>query len=311
MEKQELLLKQINLLANSDIPNKHEKLSEVLTTYYKHCYDNNLKPNIDIFALGPLSYIIESEPIIFEVNENLASDAFIHLQEVLENNKNGILDGLNESEAKIILEWTIQNARKSLARDEVDFKNASLTGYCGYAQSLTLLPLIEAGLDITINNTSLLPGTIFRHAFGTVKIPIKINNQIVIKQFLLDASYRQFFTTAECNPGRYYIHDYDAGPAAGYYVCEKEEGRIFATELLKNGYIELTEQNAKIYGDGFICETLNLDTLKTKDIITSLPGHLFIEAINNYQEIELNNDKEELENVGDIITPPGIYNKKL
>ena len=310
MEKQKLLEEQINLIANSTIPNKHEKLSEVLTTYYKYCYDNNLKTNIDIFKLGPLSYIIESEPLVFQVNENLAGNAFNHLQEVIENNKNGIPDGVNEEEAELILNWTIQNARKSLAKDEKDFQSASLTGYCGYAQSITLLPLIEAGLEVTINNTSLLPGAIYRHAFGTVKIPIKTNNEVIFKQFLLDASYRQFFTTAECNPGRYYIHNYNAGPSAGYYVCETEEGKIFAYELLKKGYIELTEHNAKIYGNGFVCETLNLETLKTKDIITNLPGSLFIDAINNSQEKVLNNDKEELENIGDIITPPGLNNNR-
>ena len=310
MKKQKLLEEKINLIANSIIHNKHEKLSKVLTTYYKYCYDNNLKSNIDIFELGPLSYIVESEPLIFEVDENLANNAFKHLQQVIENNKNGVPDGLNEAEAELILNWTIQNARKSLAKAEKDFLNSSLTGYCGYAQSMTLLPLMEAGLEVTINNTSLLPGAIYRHAFGTVKVPIKINNKVIFKQFLLDASYRQFFTTAECNPGRYYLHNYDAGPSAGYYVCETEEGRKFAQELLKKGYIELTEHNAKIYGNGFVCEALNLETLKRKDMIANLPGSIFIDAINNNQEHELNNDKDELERSGDTITPPGLNNNR-
>lgn len=310
MEKQKLLLEQINLVANSTIKNKHEKLSELLTTYYKHCYENDLKNNLDIFELGPHSYIIESTPLVYEVPEEAVASAFIHLQEVLNNIKNGIPDGISLEEADLILNWNIQNARKSLIRDTKDFQNASLTGYCGYAQSLTLLPFIEANLEVTINNASHFPGATHRHAFGTVKIPIKDGNNITIKQYLLDASYRQFFTTAECNPGRFYIKNYNFGPAAGYYVCQTEEGRNFAKALLEKGYIELNAENAKIYGSGFACESLNLETLKDQNAITSFPAQLYLDSINNLQEQELNNDKEELENCGDIIIPPGLNDKR-
>lgn len=308
MKKANLLKDKIFLMANSDIENKHEKLSELLTEFYKYCYENDLDANriLNIFELGPLSYIIDSEPLVYELNEVDVANAFKHLHDVNVNIKHGISDGISQEEAILILNWDIQNARKSLARSEKDFPTSSLTGCCGYAQSITLLPFIEVGLEVTINNANYLPGAVYRHAFGTVKIPIKINDTVITKQYLLDASYRQFFTTAECNPGRYYIRDYDAGPAAGYYVCQTEEGRIFAKELLTNGFIELTEENAKTYGNGFACESLNLETLQAQEIITKFPGKLYIDSINNSQEKELNNDKEELEQNGDIIVPPGI-----
>lgn len=305
MEKLALYEEKIKTIANSNIPDKHEKLAETLTEYYKYCCSNGYKDNIDIFELGPLSYIIESSPLIFDLNENDVANAFIHLQEVIANNQNGLVDGISNDEAKLILDWVIQNTRKSFQNTEKDLNTASLNGLCGYAQSLTLLPLMEANLEVTINNVESFPSAKHRHAFGTVKIPIKENNQVYYKQVLLDASYRQFFTTVECNEGRYYLQNFSTGPAAGYYVCKTEEGRQFATTLLKHGYIELTPQNAKIYGSGFEYESLTISELEKQIIIKETKENVYIDTINSKQE-ELDYDKEELEADGDIIVPPGL-----
>lgn len=311
MEKVKLYLDQINLIASSSIPNKHKNLAEVLTKYYRYCYENNLDANtyLNIFELGPLSYIIESEPLIFDLNEDDVAKAFKHLQEVINNNKNGIPDGITLEEAKLILDWDIQNARKSLARCEKDIKTASLSGTCGLAQGLTLLPLIEANLECTINNVINFPLAKYTHAFGTVKIPIKDENGITYMPFLIDASYRQFFTTTECNQGRYYIQNCTSGPTAGYYVCQTSEGIAFATKLLKNGYIELTPENIKIYGNGFECMSLTLQNAEKQPLYMQTPGIVYLHTIYNNQ-VELNNDKEELEADGDIIVPPGLEDSR-
>jgi len=316
MKENKEYLNLINKIANQNIPNKHNVLSEILTKYYKNCYENNIKPTIDIFELGPKSYIIESTPLIIEINDIEAENAFLHLKEVIQNNEQELIDGISLEEANIILNWVIQNARKSLSKHnaqftKIDFLDAPLTGVCGYAQSLTLLPFIELNLEITINNASHFPNATYRHAFGTVKIPIKHNDKVAIKQYLLDASYRQFFTTAECNKGRFYLTNPTQGPSLGYYICQTEEGKKFATELLKNGFVELTEENAKMYGYGFECESLTLNNLKNQEIIKNTPKEIYLEIINKFQEPELNNDKEELEEYGDIIIPPGIRNNKI
>jgi len=313
MEKEQLLREKINLIAKYDDSSKekHEILSNLLTEYYKHCYENNIKDTINIFELGPSSYIIPSTPEIYNLNTDEVSAAFQQLKDVNLKFQQGIMDGISLEEAELILKWIIQNTRTSLARNEKDFSSASLTGCCGFAQSMTLLPLIEVGSFVTINNVDKFPNAPYRHAFGTVQLPIKEEGKIYYKQYLLDASYRQFFTTAECNPGRYYLKNYNGGPAAGYYVCQTEAGRKFASELLTKGYIELTEENAKIYGNGFDCESLNISNLDRQNELLQTSGRTYINVINTIQEKELNNDKEELEAFGDIITPPGIDSRKM
>lgn len=313
MEKEQLLREKINLIAKYDdnSKEKHETLSNLLTEYYKHCYENNIKDNINIFDLGPCSYIIPSTPEMYNLNIEEVGAAFQQLKNVNLKLQDGVMDGISLHEADLILQWIIQNARTSLAKSEKDFLSASLTGCCGFAQSMTLLPLIEVSSFVTINNVGNFPNSPYRHAFGTVQLPIKEDGKIYFKQYLLDASYRQYFTTAECNPGRYYLKNYNAGPAAGYYVCQTEEGRQFASELLTKGYIELTEQNAKIYGNGFDCESLNLSNLEKQNELLQTSGKFYISVINTVQEKELNNDKEELEACGDVIVPPGIDSRKI
>lgn len=310
MEKKDLYIEKINLIAHSNIPNKHEELSKTYTEYLKYCYENNMEDEINIFELGPLSYIIESKPLVFNVYEEHAENAFKHLEEVVQNNKNGLVDGITIEEAEIILHWNVQNTRKSLAKNEKDFENASLTGCCGFAQSMTLLPMIECGLEVTINNVSNFPEAKYRHAFGTVKIPIKENDKVYYKQYLLDASYRQYFTTVECSFGRYYLNDCTQTPSAGYYICKNEDAKNIASTILKYGFIELDENVAKLYGHGFSCESITLSTLDKHKEILEIPASKFLDSINNYQE-ELNNDKEELEQFGEIIVPPGINSKSL
>ncbi|MBE6156568.1 MAG: hypothetical protein E7161_02365 [Firmicutes bacterium] len=305
MKKQKLLLKQIKLIANSNVPYKHEKLADLLTNYFKHCYEKQLKDELDIFGLEPFSYIVESEPLVFNTNKDDVAGAIKHLQEVIEKNRNGLVDGISLEEAYLILDWDIQNTRISLSKTQ-DITVASLQGCCSYTQSLTIIPLLKANLECTINNAFNFSNHSASHAFGTVKIPIREHNQVFYKQFLLDASYRQFFATVNCNNGKFYFKNCCKGPDAGYYVCQTPDGRTFATILLKRGFIELTEENAKIYGTGFECSGLTLATIQKQQQIMQKTGNVYIDIINNHQVKQLEYDDEELLEDGDIIIPPGI-----
>jgi len=311
MEKKKLLLEQIKLVANSYNPNKHDNLSNLLTTYFKHCYENQLEDDLNIFALEPCSYIIESEPLVFETNEEDVTNAFKHLQEVIKKNKSGLVDGISLEEATLILNWDIQNTRKSLSKTH-NINVASLHGCCGYTQSLTIIPLLKMNLECTINNAYNFSNRSAPHGFGTVKLPIKEDNQVFYKQFLLDASYRQFFATVNCNKGMFYFKNCCTGPNVGYYVCQTSKGRTFASELLKKGFIELTEENAQIYGNGFECSGLTLNTIQNQHLIMKKTGKEYIHIINNHQIKELDFDDDELKSVyGDIIIPPGIESRRL
>lgn len=308
-EKQkEKKIEEIIAIANKE-NNNYLLLREKLNAYSFFCYKHNLKSYsliLDTNEFLDTSYIIESTPDLLEVDKNKIKNVVDHLKIVNENNKNDLNDGITLEEAGILLEGVIQLARENLNKYlKGNIKIYDLTGACGFMQAFTLFPLHELGLSVTINNVSHFPGSKVRHAFGTTSIPIKENNEIYRKSYLIDGSYRQFFMTKRCIEGRFYNTDVNfkdrVGPDAGYYVCLTEEGRKFAKTLLKRGFIEWTEETAKIYGNGFTCESIiNIKNLNAYHKIRQIPKKLYFENVYFSQEI-IDYTKEELESDGYIL----------
>jgi len=248
-------------------------------------------------------FILETEPKLKKYTDiELSKLALIEekLKKSLElNEKNKTLDeGISEEEAEAILEWTVQNAREGFKREtDKSINEHSLLGFCGLGQGITGITLQNMGLSPNINNVYPTFGNkTGRHAFVTVDIPIKdekgnINNKL----YLVDTTYRQFFLRDKVTTSRgEYIKDKKFGnkvaPLAGYWVLKMKNGRAFAQELLEKGFIEFTEENAKIYGDGFVLEEKERkDYTKVptkKEIETGINGKTYITNVNDlkYQE---------------------------
>ena len=71
-----------------------------------------------------------------------------------------------------------------------------------------------------------------------------------------------------CNEGRYYTEEENTNlkvaPDPGYFITDID----FAKTLMKDGYIELTKENAKKYGEAFYKASIplkELEKLDTKD----------------------------------------------
>lgn len=276
-----------------EMPNGNEKLEmfmNLYTSYSKFCYQHELSTyDTELFSKSKTLFIIESRPLEYVIDNDKKQEALYRLEKALANRKNGVSDGISIEDANLILAANVQNARIGLSNSsigEIDFFEASLEGSCGISQAATVFPLLELGVQVTINNISSLPDCTYRHAFATCTFPIKDCNQIYEKQFLIDVTYRQFFLAIECNEGRYFEGNLQfkdkTGPNVGYYVCETSDGISFAKELLTKGYVELTEENARIYGTGFSMETIYLSTsLDAQQRIISHTGKEYIDAINN------------------------------
>lgn len=309
-KKEQMIEEIIELAVNPNLENKHLKLREKLNSYSLFCYKHGIEdysPKLFNDSVLDASYIIDSEPLLINVEEEELNKALEHLKEVLELNKDGLIEGITLEEAEIILNADIELARKNLIK-ELETKNKEITTYnlmgsCGFMQALTLLPLQELGVEITINNVTDFSNKVGRHAFGTVSFPIKEKGkEIQVKSYLIDATYRQFFPTFLCTEARYYNSDLrykdQVGPEAGYYVCLTEDGKSFARTLLKKGFIEWTPKNAKIYGNGFICASqVNLKNLKKYHEIKNISEEFYFNSV--YQSLEeIDYSKEELEKYG-------------
>ena len=280
-----------------DTEEKSKRLSSLLTKYEKYCYKKKIESFNEIslkkvyYPLENLSFIIESKPEIFELDEQEVKEAWNHLLYVLDNG-----GGISSEEAKLLLDWSVQKARLVLGRN-INILNDSLNGSCGYSQMLTLIPFIKAGVKTTINNAKFFTKNGPAHSFGTVTFPIEENEKIIDKQFLIDATYRQFFTTLRCNEGRYYSSRFPGrvSPDSGYYMIKYLDGRNIATEILKKGYIELTEEVLKKYASSFIAERLNIyNRRKIFEIIKNVNYYDLKRILEEKQE-EFDYDEEDIE----------------
>lgn len=239
-------------IANKDISNseKHKLLSELWTNYYKLANKLNIELDDNIsLLLENVSFIIKQDSIKKEINCEL-------LNKTIEKIKNNC--GITEDETINLLNWTIENTKSNLStilnQLGKEVESDSLASFCEVAQALTLMPLENIGIKVTKNNASNCFDYPYNHAFGTATFDIIENGNIVKKTYLIDATYRQFFTTSRCNEGMYYKKD-SIAPDPGYFVNEE-----FAKELLKNGYIELNETTAKLYGLPFYKSSLPMNS---------------------------------------------------
>ena len=231
--------------------NKNE-IEEAYIAYKKFTHDNNLKDEFQYEELVGAKYILDVtlERIYVETESvGLASN---RLREAIANNADSLVDGVSLEEADLLLKWVIQNAINAAADDIETISDYALSYNSYFVQSVMVFPFMNAKLPYTINNTKHFAEGVEDHPFITASIPIKLDGRVVMKRYLIDPTYKQYFTANKCNIG--VLIDGNV-PDPGYFICKAPNGTAFATELLKNGYIELTNANANLYGYGFTATT--------------------------------------------------------
>ena len=270
METLKEILNTIISVYNENLPNdkKHQLLSSLWTRYYKLSEKLNIKLDeaYNLYLIGENeSYIIYQEPERKRIDNKKLEIALNHYNEI---KNNGFKEGLTDEEIKTLLDYSVENARKSFDNLGINVKTNSLNGLCELGQALTIMPLENLGLEVTKNSASLCFNYPFNHVFGTVTFPYQDNGRVIDKTYLIDSTYRQFFSTMRCNEGRYYTEEENTNlkvaPDPGYFITDID----FAKTLMKDGYIELTKENAKKYGEAFYKASIplkELEELDTKD----------------------------------------------
>lgn len=266
------ILEVYNISSNNDV--RHEQASKLWTKYYQlssklgqvsdRAYYNYL-------MLESESYCIDQAPIRKNIDLEKVKESAKKLQGMSE----GSGEALTEEEAVCLLDWTVENTRRNLENGLcINLAKNSLNGFCDVAQISSLTPLEKLGVSVTKNSaqhTFLYP---FTHYFGTVTFPIEKDGIVGPKSYLVDVTYRQFFSTVRCNYGRYFTEEENyhimTAPDPGYFVTDKG----FARELLGHGYVELTDANAKKYGEAF-----------TKASIPYKELNNFSDSTNNYRQL--------------------------
>ena len=272
MEKIELenILHCILDVYNKDISNeqKYNEVSRLWTRYYK--LSNRLGIQLDFayqlyLMCESECYKIYQEPIIKNVDKELVIEAVHHLQNVIDNNNRGILDGISREEATVLLNFVVNHVRTSFGLLGIDIEKNSLNGFCELGQALSILPFENLGLKVTKNRAKDAFGFLFHHCFGTVWFPILENGEVLEEGYLIDTTYRQFFSSVRCNEGRYYALEKNTGlianPDPGYFVTNEQ----FAKDLMADGYVKFTKESACLYGEAFYLSSLEICKRKDKD----------------------------------------------
>lgn len=237
---------------NLDDSIKREKISNLWLEYYKLRDNSNVFMD-EIEKSYSEYYFISQDPKYENVGMDKVREAIIHLEEVISNN-NGKLDGITMEEVKIILDCIIYKVRRNYVTLGVDIFNNSLNGYSDLGQSLSIGAFEELGLKVTKNSASKCFDYPFNHSFGTVTFPVSIGDNVEEKTFLIDTTYRRFFTSMRCNEGMYYKNDDVVNsPDPGYFVKDIN----FVKDLMRDGYVILNDYNAKCYGEPFYLSSLN------------------------------------------------------
>ena len=253
-------------------------------------------------------FIIESEP-----ERTLVSDYL--LRQTAQHINNGYKDGLTIEEIHILLNWTVENTRQNIEKyTGKNIKNDDLMGLCGFCRTSSLLPFKKIFKE-TYNSTTDFPyvSEELRHAFGTIAFPLKTENEIEEKKYLIDITYRQFFKKIMCETK--YKNDGTTEVDPGYFLCSKKRKTIksleFSKQLLKKGYIELTNENLMLYINSFILSSIFRTNLQLIGIINKLEIDFYNEHIKKIGSFEQEFDEEDLLKIGCITKMPYIKYKQM
>lgn len=263
---------------------------------------------------GNKRFILETEPIFKRYN-----DLEIATLSLIENK---LSEGITKEEAEKLLGWVVQNAREAFVEDnDEQIENASLQGYCGFGQGITATTLQNMKLMPKILNVNTnLSSKAGRHAFVSIEMPVIQDNGTIKKTpYLIDTTYRQFLLMNEEAFCDTYINDKKLGDKIpslpGYWALQNPKGKEFLETILSKGFVELTEENAKIFGDSFVLAAMdrkdNTMAPTHDELETGITGKTYIDKmINPKVQEEIDFDEGELEERGINVATPSMICRK-
>lgn len=189
----------------------------------------------------PIQFILKNEPD-FNFTKN-----YIHISP----------EAIKDKDEIEIVEYIVHRVRSFMAaqfccdHDEVsvDLGKLDLLGFCDEISGKVYFVCSALGLysrDATICPAFYDKRNIYEKGNNHVFVAVQIGE----RQFVIDLTYSQFFQVKNNNYNRLGI-PFLGGCAPGFYMTLTEERRAFAENLMRKGYFEVTEENVKLYFDGF------------------------------------------------------------
>lgn len=158
-----------------------------------------------------------------------------------------------KSEEEEKLSYIIYNVRSKLLNNNPD---DSLINMCSYSSNLVSRCAKE--LNLNTRRIVIYPGFTKEHSLLHCGSGYHAFNIVTIndKKYIVDLTYRQFFLTDRSSLERIGVCTL-SNTLPGRFMTMNESRMKTASKLLKDGYIEMTDENIKNYFDGFAISNRN------------------------------------------------------
>lgn len=255
-------------------------------------------------------YITATTPRLKNIDTNFILECENKLHNIISNSS---MEGLTDIEIKALLDYVINKAREILATVfNIDIVNDPLTNKCDLMQAMVGYALEKMGADVKIIETQkTISSEVEGHSFLIVGFPSQNNGNVVEKFYLVDPTYRQFFLNENCSDSKYLIKDKMIliAPHPGYYYLYNKEMMPIAEKIISDGYIELTSDSAKAYGDSFYVTHRGYKNNFDQDRKTTIMGDIYTKAFLKGKSKYSISEEDLSKNGLQIITPIEEQNK--
>ncbi len=229
----------------------------------------------------------------FNINEEeIDQNRIKEIEELCRNNM-----PLSIEDANLLLTNLSYVVRKKIADQEKEnMADYSFPYKCDLAQSMIYYYL--KGLNIKTNPVN--TNEIIQNIHGHSLVIANINTIEGEKLYIVDPTYIQFFTKEGCSSNKFTIikNMICTTPDPGYFIkASNNEEKVLP--LLENGYIELTEEVAKAYGDSFYQTKEGVTPHQMEYDVAS--GNSYIRWFQHYTA-RLSKSEEELGNLNLLVS---------
>lgn len=226
-----------------------------------------------------MSYIVNFKPY---KEDNINFEYYANIEQKVSAGQS-----ISQNEAENYMRLLAYITRKKINQemDNFDFK-------CDLAQSMIGHYLDEINCRYSPCSTQrAISDKATGHNFTTIFLNVEGEE----KRYLFDPTYIQFFHTERCLNTNFLVSDLFPDkilltPDPGFFI--RIEDKEPAEFLLTNGYIELTPDYARMYGDSFLNTICGKNPKYLK--YESIPGDIYCNAFTKGRET-LSKTKEELE----------------
>ena len=265
---------------NKRVSTRNDEIERAMNELYDHF---SSYPEEELTKFG-----LQSE--IFEIEEMLENE-FLALNSKPIFDSNSEIQFPNEitsqQSCEQALDYIVHSTRKRLSK-HFNLEKESLQGHCTGSSGIVddicekyNLEFLHLGLDQEFKHGMF-------HHFTIVNFPLANGEN---KKYLIDCTYRQFFTKSNSFQKRISVmRGVFKGCSIGAYMMLTEERKKIAEDLLTKGYIEATPENIKEYFDAITFSGRGNDYYKQQGLDFMNPNDCIPKySINDYMRMLIQN----------------------